>query len=151
MAVAAAAVGLFLWYQTSSNPKTVFESWAGSPVPTSVQSIKVESMHTMDSVFRMLRFEINTEDQRNLLNKLHFVPIDEGKEFKQWDTKAGDFVSLSKADYFRFWHARIQNTIHSDVSFTTDWQIFVRTNGSGEEHWFCDTNRSEAVVILDAH
>jgi len=144
-------VGFFVAQQFFPNPKKSFEQLVVKPVPNSIGTIEEGSFRTMDSVLRVLHFQISKTDLQSLLDSQHFAPIDESEEFKQWDQNSKSEVKIQKEDYLNSWKQRIHELTKLDVNFTKTWQIFVLKEGNGRKYFFFDTNSTEVVFIADAH
>jgi hypothetical protein len=96
----------------------------------------------MDSVFRVLCFNIGTADLRQILDAQGFKP-----------TSTGDWrgSNHSPEDYLKSWKERIERLTKLKVHFTPDWQAYMLKEGNGRKYIFCNTNSSEAVFVADAH
>jgi hypothetical protein len=133
------------------NPTKTFAYLIVNPIPNSVVSIKEGNFIAMDSVFRVLSFQINRTDLNVILNNQHFVPIDENEEFKRWDINSKSEVVIQKEEYLSSWKRRIHEVAKLDVNFSNSWQIVLLKEGHGTKYFFFDTNSTEAVFVADAH
>jgi len=86
----------------------------------------------MDSVFRVLRFDISPADVERILSSQGYKTVN-GEE--QWD----------------YWAKRIERSTKLQVHFGKDWHAFSLKEGHGEKFIFCNTNISKAVFVADAH
>lgn len=123
-----------------SNPRSTFEYLVAKPVPQSVDSIQEGGFRTMDSVFRVLRFNIATPDMRKILDSQGYKPV--GQEESQ---------GRDHKEYLQYWEERIAQVTKVEVHFTEDWQTYTLKEGHGQKYIFCNTNTSEAVFAADAH
>jgi hypothetical protein len=139
------------WFYPAPNPEKTFRYLVANPIPNSVASIQEGNSIAMDSVFRVLSFQINKTDLKMILDSQHFVPIDENQEFKQWDSNSKQDVKISKDDYLNSWKQQIQRRVKLDVNFSNSWQIFTLKEGNGTKYFFFDTNSTAAVFVADAH
>jgi len=144
-------VGFFVVQQFLPNPKSSFEQLIVKPIPYSVRTIEEGNFRTMDSVLRVLHFQISKTDLQTLLDGQHFVPINENEEFKRWDQTSKGEVKIQKTDYLSSWKQRIHDSTKLDVSFSKTWQIFTLKDGNGTKYIFCDTNSTEALFVAEAH
>src|SRR6266850_1894003 len=104
---------------SGSNPRSTFEYLVTKPVPPSVDTIQEGGFRTMDSVFRVLCFNIGTSDIRNILDAQGYKPVGRD-ELKRWDPRAGEMASISHEDYLKGWEVRIQSLTKLKVHFTSD-------------------------------
>jgi len=139
------------WFYPNPNPRNAFAQLVANPVPSSVDSIQQGNSIAMDSVFRVLSFQIGKTDLKMLLDSQHFTPIDENEEFKQWDQNSKSEIKIQKEDYLVYWKQRIQRTVKLDVNFTKTWQIFTLKEGRGQKYFFFDTNGTEAVFVAEVN
>jgi hypothetical protein len=139
------------WFYPNPNPRDAFAQLVANPVPNSVDSIQQGNFITLDSVFRVLRFQIDKTDLKVLLDSQHFTPIDENEEFKQWDQNSKGEIKIQKENYLAYWKQRIQRTVKLDVNFTKTWQIFTLKEGHGQKYFFFDTNSTEAVFVAEVN
>jgi hypothetical protein len=144
-------LALFIAQSFFKNPRNSFEQLVVKPVPNSVGSIEEGSFRTMDSVLRVLHFQISKTDLQSLLESQHFIPIDENEEFKRWDQNSKSEVTIQKEDYLSSWRQRIHELTKLNVIFTNTWQIFTLHERHGRKYFFFDTNSAEAVFVADAH
>ena len=105
----------------------------------------------LDSVFRVLLFQISRTDLQTILDSQHFTPIDENEEFKRWDQNSNSEIKIQKKDYLTRWKQNIQYNTKLDVNFTKSWQIFILKEGNGRKYFFFDTNSTEAVFVAEAN
>jgi hypothetical protein len=91
--------GFFIVQQFFPNPKRTFEQLVVKPIPNSVGTIEEGSFRTMDSVLRVLHFQINKTDLQTLLDSHRFAPIDENEEFKRWNQSSKTEVKIQKEEY----------------------------------------------------
>jgi len=139
------------WFFPTPNPTKTFRYLVVNPIPNSVTSIQEGNSIAMDSVFRVLTFQINKSDLKIILDGQHFTPIDENQEFKRWDSNSNQEITISKEDYLNRWKQQIHNQVKLDVSFSNSWQIFILKEGNGTKYFFFDTNSTAAVFVADAH
>jgi ABC-type antimicrobial peptide transport system permease subunit len=144
-------VASFFVVQQISNPRKIFEQLVVKPIPHSVGTIEESSFITMDSVLRVLHFQISKADLQILLDRQQFTPIDDNKEFQRWDQNSESEVKIQKEDYLSAWKQRIEHSTKQPVNFTKTWQIFVLKEGNGRKYFFFDTNSTEAVFVAEAH
>ena len=111
-------------------PRAAFEYLVAQPVPASVAHIEEGGFRTMDSVFRVLRFDISSPDMQNILSSQGYKPT-EGN----WD----------------YWEKRIQQVTKLQVHFGEDWHAYTLQEGHGQKFIFSNTNTSRAVFVADAH
>src|SRR5439155_13029206 len=69
------AVSIVTYQYIVSTPRSKFEKLIVRPIPESVRSIDQGGSRSMDSVFWVLRFEIDKPDFQMLLHDLKFVPV----------------------------------------------------------------------------
>ena len=139
------------WFYPTPNPEKTFRYLITNPIPNSISSIQEGNSIAMDSVFRVLSFQINKADLKMILDSQHFAPVDENQEFKKWDQKSKDEIKIQKEEYLNYWKQRIQSTVKLDVNFSNSWQIFTLKEGNGTKYFFFDTNSTSAVFVADAH
>ena len=139
------------WLFPNPNPRTAFEQLVVKPIPDSVGLIEQGSFITMDSVLRVLHFQVSKPDLKTLLDGQHFSPIDEVEAFKRWDVNSKSEVKIEKEEYLDYWKKQIHQAAKLDVSFGKSWQIFVLKEGRGIKYLFFDTNSTEVVFVADAH
>jgi hypothetical protein len=143
--IGCAAIGIWLLgdifrrfgHFSGSNPRSTFEYFVARPIPPSVDRIQEGGFRTLDSVFRVLCFKIETPDLEKIVGMQGFKPV--GKD------------ELTQADYLKGWERRIEHSTKLKVHFTADWKAYRLTEGHGTKYIFCDTNTSEAVFVADAH
>jgi hypothetical protein len=117
----------------ASPPKTAFEYLVFQPVPASIGHIEEGRFRTMDSVFRVLRFDISPPDMQKILSSQGYRPVD-GDE--QWD----------------YWEKRIRMCTKLQVNFGKGWQAHtVKDPPNGQRFMFYSSNLSQAVFVADAH
>lgn len=125
-------VAALLGYQcVLASPKSAFEHLIAKPIPASVRSIEQGTHRAMDSVYRVLRFEISRPDLEKLLDSQHFVPLTEAWDFKRSEQ-------------------RIQYYTKLQVTFTADWQAYTLKEKGGEKYIYFNTNNTEVVFVADA-
>jgi hypothetical protein len=125
-------VAAVLGYQCMlASPKGAFEHLIAKPIPASVRSIEQGTHRAMDSVYRVLHFEISRPDLEKLLDSQHFVPLSEAWDFKRSEQ-------------------RIQNYTKLQVTFTADWQAYTLKEKGGEKYIYFNTNSTEVVFVADA-
>jgi len=110
----------FIGYQHffgRNDPRTSFETLVVKPIPDTVHSIEEGSHIAMDSVLRVLRFQISPTDLRTLLEKQHFTPANEREEFADSDPKSAGGIEIAKDEYFKRWQRTIGSSTRLRVSF----------------------------------
>jgi len=124
-----------------------------NPVPKSVQSIEEKHIFALDNTFWALRFDINSQDLQNLIDKQIFTPINEHEEFQKWDRDAKNYIPIPKSEYLQLWTRRIKNTVNLDVILPENCNVFVSKNGRDDKYLFVVTNSAtaEAVFVAEAH
>ena len=118
------------------NPRSTFKYLVMKPIPNSVTNVQEGDRIALDSVFRVLLFQISQTDLQKILDCQHFTPIDEGEEFKYWDTHINGYVRMQREEYFKYWERRILNVAKLDVSLTKDWQVYTLKERNGQKHLF---------------
>jgi len=144
----------FITYQTffgRTDPRTSFETLVTKPIPDSVHSLEEGSFFAMDSVLRVLRFQISPADLRELLEKQHFTPADEREEFAGFDQKSADQVQTPKDEYFKRWQRTIESSTKLRVSFSGNWQIYALKEGRGQKRIFFEPNNNRVIFVAYAN
>src|SRR5256885_2111196 len=132
--IAVLVVAVLGYKFTTSSPRHTFEYLVVKPVPASVRSVEQGALYAMDSVFRVLRFEISKSDLHQLLDSQHFVPIKEDEEFRRWDQSTHREVSIQKEEYLKRWKDQIRDYANLEVGFTKDWQVYNIKEGHGQKY-----------------
>ena len=136
--------GFFLYFGHTSgrNPRATFEHLVTKPVPASVHQIQESGFRAMDSVLRVLSFNIRTPDLQSILDAQKYKPVDADELMHRH--------SASRDEYLRSWELQIERLAKLKVHFTSDWQAYKLNDGGGQKYIFCNTNTSEAVFVADA-
>jgi hypothetical protein len=126
-------VAALLGYQCiNASPRSSFEHLIAKPIPASVRSIEQGNYRAMDSVYRVLHFEISRPDLEKLLDSQHFVPLAEAWDFKRSEQRIRTYTKLQ-------------------VTFTADWRAYIRKETGGEKYIYFNPNSTEVVFVADAH
>jgi hypothetical protein len=104
----------------------------------------------MDSVFRVLCFNIGTTDLQHILDTQGFKPTSDD-DLRGWNPSTGGITEVSHEDYLKGWEASIERLPKLKVHFTSDWRSYKLMEGNGRKYLFCNTNMSEVVFVADAH
>ena len=105
----------------------------------------------MDSVFRVLRFNIAAVDLRKILDSQGYKVIGQS-ELEGWDTEAKKMVTVTTKDYLKDWENRIGHVTKLEVQIGDDWLAYtIKDPPNGQRYIFCSTNLTEAVFVADAH
>lgn len=127
-------------YLSKPSPRSTFEYLVAKPIPQSVNSIQEGSFRAMDSVFRVLRFNISAAELRSILDSQGYKPLSQE-----------EMGSRNRQDYLRHWEQRIKAVTKLEIHFAENAQGLTLKEGRGQKYMFWSTNTPEVVFVADAH
>jgi hypothetical protein len=122
---------------SGSDPRSTFEYLITKPVPRSVGPIQEGGFRTLDSVFRVLCFNMEVADLYKIVDVQGYKPVSKDE--------------LTQENYLKGWERRIEYSAKLKVHFTADWNAYRLVEGHGTKYVFYDTNTSAVVFVADAH